>query len=208
MTLRLNNGANCFTNDPMDDLMDRLIEKTKSAKHCLSFDEASKDPEMYQPNSYAYYFGSFTEAARTAWNMVKSGQSVTRKKPIQPTTLTALTDTAKKRGRKPRHTFEEIAALLLEFYQQNGRLPTQTEVACEPDWPCWPTMVKHLGPRSGWEERLSLLSKKVPLVVTKTEEDGVKVETSHHTENDTSIITVKVIIPNREKPFLITLTMQ
>lgn len=70
--LNKNNGDVFSTSNPEKDLMDLLIDKTKTLGHMLTFDEASTIPDMVEPNSYAFYFGSFSNAAKLAWFKAKS----------------------------------------------------------------------------------------------------------------------------------------
>ena len=67
-----NNGGAIQTENPQKDLMELLIKKTKELGHIVSFSEAKADPEMVQPNTYAYYFDSFGKAAKRAWDRVSS----------------------------------------------------------------------------------------------------------------------------------------
>ena len=70
--LPLNNGELFFVGeDAKTAIYELLKEKTRKLGHKMSFDEASSDPEMVKPNQYTYYFKSFKEAARMAWNEVQ-----------------------------------------------------------------------------------------------------------------------------------------
>lgn len=68
-----NNGEYVEYDDmaPKKKLMEVLIERTKVAGHQLSYAEAEKDPEMIQPNTYAFHYGgSFSKVAERAWSMI------------------------------------------------------------------------------------------------------------------------------------------
>lgn len=66
-----NNGELFGVTDPKKDLLDLLVKKTMQCGHMITFDEASADPDMVKPNSYAFYFGSYSVAAEKAWKIVK-----------------------------------------------------------------------------------------------------------------------------------------
>ena len=68
-----NNGEYVEYDDmaPEKKLMEVLVERTKVAGHQLSYAEAEKDPEMIQPNTYAFHYGgSFSKVAERAWSMI------------------------------------------------------------------------------------------------------------------------------------------
>lgn len=60
-------GGHIYLENPMEELMEMLVEKTLALGHMVSFREACEDPELVDPNSYAFYYGSFSEAAKIAW---------------------------------------------------------------------------------------------------------------------------------------------
>ena len=181
-----NDGSQFFSDNPKKDLMDKLMEQTSLAGHLLSFDEAGKDPKMIQPNCYAFYFGSFSEAAKKAWDrLAKPSRQVVRPiKPIarpsrpvvkpndqaaepskptpksngeKPSIMTEQA-TRKRRGsvRSPHYNYDRVKAQMMAFYDQHGRLPMQVEVVSNPELPSWTTLIKFLGPKTDWEEALSL----------------------------------------------------
>lgn len=72
--LSKNKGGFLYLESPREQLMKMLVEKTLAAGHTLSFKEVSEDPDMVTPNTYAFYFGSFSEAAETAWKKARAPQ--------------------------------------------------------------------------------------------------------------------------------------
>lgn len=72
--LSTNEGGRVYLENPKEQLMQMLIKKTLVVNHALSFKEASEDPKMVSPNSYAFYYGSFREAAMIAWKKVQNLQ--------------------------------------------------------------------------------------------------------------------------------------
>lgn len=61
------------------DLMTYLVQKTRMLGRQLTYDDAISDPTMILPNFYAYYFGSFSKAAQSAWNQTQASKRTTRK---------------------------------------------------------------------------------------------------------------------------------
>ena len=58
-----------FAKDPgkRGELYDALLAKIKELGRKPTFAEVKEDQNMPHPNDYAYYFGSFTEAAEEVW---------------------------------------------------------------------------------------------------------------------------------------------
>ena len=130
-------------------MLNKLIEKSYAAEHLLTFEEASEDPRMIPPNSYAFYYGSYREAAQIAWQKAKARlfqQSI-----------------HKKEGKMPHYTFENIKESIRKYYQQNGRLPDQRETGGIPELPSWSTLLKYLGPKSNWDRLIADLIPKSEL---------------------------------------------
>lgn len=65
-------------------LFKKLVEKTKELGRQVSFSEMEEDPEMPNPNLYAYYYGSFSEAAKEAYRFTmckkRSKKAVVKKR--------------------------------------------------------------------------------------------------------------------------------
>ena len=256
LRITLNDGSGFYSDNPHRDLMDRLIEKTLTAGHMLSFDEASDDPKMVKPNHYAFYYGSFNEASQAAWAKVKAIKAgkdqvepkrvpkpqrpIEREFPITQNPIekkAPLSEPKRRRGRKSSHyTPEIVKAHLLAFYDRFGRLPTQTEVMTDPEMPSWVTLTKLLGPKSGWEQLLpptpnkeekhinppteqsddSLPSQdddQSPTVeeqepiTSEVKENEVTIDATKYQGNGAIVVEVKISLPDREKPILITLTV-
>jgi len=168
-----NNGDKFKTENPEKDLMDLLVEKTISAGHMLSFQEASNDPEMVQPNNYAFYFGSFNEAARIAWlrakppnsnsdglteqgrklaKALKETRQVTGKPYRREVNWMSEFKGSEHKGKGTRYTTEQVREKLIDFYERTGRLPKQSDIADSSNGlPSWPALVNHLGPKTGWQ---------------------------------------------------------
>ena len=50
-----------------EELYNFLLAKTEKLGRKPTFAEVKEDQNMPEPNSYAYYFGSFTEATEVVW---------------------------------------------------------------------------------------------------------------------------------------------
>lgn len=171
-----NNGDKFSTEDPKKDLMDLLVEKTISAGHMLSFKEVSEDPEMVCPNNYAFYFGSFSEAANITWRRAKSSsgssgslfeqnhgltkglmQAYQTAKPHRKE-VSWMSELQEKehKGKSSRYTAEEVKKALVDFYNRTGKLPNQNDTRrYDSGLPSWGTLIRFLGPKSGWNTIIS-----------------------------------------------------
>ena len=233
-----NDGSYFDTNNPRKDFLNLLIKKTRAHGHMLTFEEARDDPDMIKPNSYAFYFGSFTMAAEIAWSEVRReiGEGVKD--------LVKTED-----GRGKRYTIVDVRDALLNFYKKTGKLPTQSDARRNNMLPSWTILVKHLGPKSGWQkivdnvEPVSIpyqegnqsksFDESVAVITdaceaedfsteekvigdfcvkdestetsSSSEDEQIKVETSEQKDNESAAIEMKITLPDREKPILITL---
>lgn len=153
-------------------LLNYLVRKSELAGHQLSFEEAKADPEMISPNEFAFYFGSFLEAAEQAWDQVRHAmlQMENEQKGNDGSKLLGgneyMDSKANRRGKQSRYSIAELKFKLKQYFEQNGRLPTQAEVCADEDLPSYATLIKHLGPRSSWDE-----------IVRKKDSDDVPADT-------------------------------
>lgn len=81
--------------NPMEELMEMLVEKTLALGHMVSFREACEDPDLVDPNSYAFYYGSFSEATKIAWKKANDPRRDESNKEL-PNTVTISTPNSKK----------------------------------------------------------------------------------------------------------------
>lgn len=272
--LNKNNGDKFSTENPEKDLMDLLIEKTKTLGHMLTSTEASEDPEMVQPNNYAFYFGSFSEAAKIAWRRAKPPSSssgglteygrkvvealrktrqLTGKPYRREVNWMSEFQEREHRGKGARYTVEEVKKALVDFYNRTGKLPNQNDTRkYDSGLPSWGTLTRFLGPKSGWmaivdgadiafvsqenaaitqsasatsddaadeatiektvvdgpqDEAMTAESSSETSSTTSQSDDTIKVETTHQEEDNFVTIEVKITLPDREKPVLVTLTV-
>lgn len=192
-----NNGEKFSTENPERDLMNLLIEKTKILGHMLTFTEASEDPEMVQPNNYAFYFSSFSEAAKIAWSRAKPPDSspdglteygckvaealrkthkLTGKPYRREVIWMSEFKEEKQKGKGARYTVEEVKSILVDFYSRTKRLPSQKDAQeYSSGLPSWGTLIKFLGPKSGWQAIIDsgqpIVGSEMPSATTEEEAD-------------------------------------
>lgn len=70
-----------FAKDPgrREELYNFLLAKTEKLGRKPTFAEVKEDQNMPEPNSYAYYFGSFTEAVEVVWKGYDLKHSIPKK---------------------------------------------------------------------------------------------------------------------------------
>lgn len=61
-----------------DELFEKLMQKTKELGRRVSFSEMRDDPSMPEPNQFAFYFGSFANAAERAFSEYVSAEKNTK----------------------------------------------------------------------------------------------------------------------------------
>ena len=72
-----------------EELLKSLLDKIDKLGRAPSFSEVKDDPKMPDPNDYAYFFTSFTDAVKEAWGKYNYDKgtnkktSITIKKPIK-----------------------------------------------------------------------------------------------------------------------------
>ena len=71
-----------------------------------------------------------------------------------------------------RYTTESIKEILVKYYEEHGKLPSQSECRRDSYIPSWGTLTKHLGPCKNWARKIGIEAE-VPEPKTKSE---VKVE--------------------------------
>ena len=65
-----------------DELLDSLLSKINELGRKPSFDEVKNDPNMPNPNDYAYFFTSFTDAVKEAWGKYNFNKGTNRRSSI------------------------------------------------------------------------------------------------------------------------------
>ena len=115
----------------------KLVEMTRRLGRAPSFKEVLDDPSMPNPNDFAYYFGSYTEASRRA--CYEALGSMRAKYHIE-----SKKEREEKMGRKstPR---EELLTELIVLEDKLGHFPTPNEVRGDAESKTYTTYIKALG---------------------------------------------------------------
>ena len=138
-------------NDNKTELFSRLVAKTRTLGRQATFSEVNEDEDMPMANDYAYYYGSFTQAAKEAWHQVETGNISSNE----------ISKTAKEEVKKmaKRASKEKIIKTLRDFSEKNLRLPTNLEIETlrdlNPEACPGPMAVrKYLGKKGTWSAQL------------------------------------------------------
>lgn len=139
------NGGGLISVDK-ETLFELLLKKTQELGRELSFEEARNDPDLPNPNEYAYYFGSFSEVAKKAFLRVgfekERSKDFSRKEPEEPQIGAYSSVAAQRNGfEKVSHkkrvvkekkeraiwTDERVLEAVETLYDQLGRMPSRQE---------------------------------------------------------------------------------
>lgn len=82
----------------------------------------------------------------------------------------------KQKGKGARYTVEEVKSILVDFYSRTKRLPSQKDTQeYDSGLPSWGTLIKFLGPKSGWQTIIdsgqSIVGSEMPSATTEEETD-------------------------------------
>ena len=139
-----NTGGIIMTDDPEQLFWQQLVDKTKALGRKATHADVAADPEMTLPNNYAHYWGSFKNAAESAWRYVNTaaadGGSVAPQK---------------RRGRPLKYTVDEVRQLVQTYYDTEGSLPKQATSGSDFGLPSWETILNALGPdKTTWLQQM------------------------------------------------------
>ncbi len=160
-------------------------------------------------------------------NIQKESPQVLREKEV-------VRNTSQNYGRKLNYSTDSIKEQLNDFYERKGHLPSQVD-CLKYGFPSWGTMLKYLGPRENWSDFIeikakqeetkpadntpaasttlaehteSTATKKLPEVEIKDSSENGKVEIHHSNKSNNSVaIEIKIILPDREGPIVVNLTI-
>jgi hypothetical protein len=104
-----------------DYLFRELLEKTSKLGHQVTSEEMASDKKMPKPNDYAYYFGSFANAAREAWRQVNSDL----KSGEEDKGVKVLKVTPKDVKEKENYVISEIVNMYIEL---GGSMPSTRDI--------------------------------------------------------------------------------
>ena len=190
--LSLNSGKSLWIEGSVKETMMRLlVEATAELNRPLTFAEASKNPNLPHPNSYAYYYGEFREAAKTAYGRILRSRPLSEPslpEPPTPVDSPATPQPAHPKGgtsmkhRRRRWTPADLISVLRTYYEtHNNTLPDFKTVRDDPSLPSYTTLVAHLGPRDIWlaqifpEER-NLVAEEASVMTEDAPEESVAPE--------------------------------
>ena len=109
-----NGGVEQFhCESPTKDLMRVLVEKTEAAGRILTSEEFAKYPELPKPNHFAYYFGSFSEAAKQAYAKTEHYKNAKMREKLEP---------------KKAYQEAEVRQILVDFYKKRRYLPSVSQL--------------------------------------------------------------------------------
>ncbi len=185
--LQYNGGDQYLSGNPDKDLMDLLVEKTRTAGHMLTFREASSDIGMFRGYHYSAHFLSFEKAAAIAWQTVQQEATmernsdsdtdtpVTKFMPQQFTRKELFSTNASinlpeesistrggmKMPKGRRYDNSEARAMLLNFYNAHGRFPRIPEAKEANGLPSWGVLTNALGPRNSWNRLIESVEEEI-----------------------------------------------
>lgn len=105
-----------------DELFEKLMQKTKELGRRVSFSEMRDDPSMPEPNQFAFYFGSFANAAERAFSEYVSAEENTKN---------GGDVTMPKRKRNPlsEELTKQIVSEIVDMYiAADGKMPGKREI--------------------------------------------------------------------------------
>lgn len=111
-----------------DELFFCLVDKTKVLGHQVSFQEMSDDSNMPEPNDYAYYYGSFLEAARQAWEIVKMGDDEITRLKEEKAKGVIIVSGRQYRQLSPERTEAVVSEVVDMYIAADGQMPSKRDL--------------------------------------------------------------------------------
>lgn len=104
-----------------EELFKKLYQKTAELGRQVTFSEMSEDQAMPSPNNYAYYYGSFTEAAKEAYQTFTRGDEL-----VAVSEVKGVREMSKKPARtlSPERTEAVISEIVDMFIVADGEMPS------------------------------------------------------------------------------------
>lgn len=135
------NGGDSMVKRTKEELFRDLFRKIESLGRKPTFQEVRCDPDMADPNEYAYYYRSFSDAVDQAWQIYYSSKTteeethIDGRYTIQPKAkkpVVAAMDFPKKIALKSKwqpspERIEEIRQFYLNYFIENDTMPTFIE---------------------------------------------------------------------------------
>ncbi|MBR3204546.1 hypothetical protein IKF81_02605 [Candidatus Saccharibacteria bacterium] len=159
----LNSGKVIYTEQSIRKVIMELLEKfAAELNRPPSFSEVKQNPDLPNPNDYAFYFGSFDSAAKAAYL-----------KTLKPDYPEGGEKMGESQARK--WTKDEVLDTLERYYDSHGCIPEFRIIHNNPTYPSWPTIKRKLGDRETWlDQVLQHRIQKIEnnLEIPETEEDA------------------------------------
>ena len=109
-----------------DELFEKLVQKTKELGRRVSFSEMRDDPSMPEPNQFAFYFGSFANAAEKAF-----GEYVSAEK-IQKNGGDVMMSKRKRNPLSEELTKQIVSEIVDMYIAADGKMPGKREIKKNP----------------------------------------------------------------------------
>ena len=104
------------------ELFEKLIQKTKELGRRVSFSEMRDDPSMPDPNQFAFYYGSFANAAERAFSEYVSAEKNTKNGGD-------VTMSKRKRNPLSEELTKQIVSEIVDMYiAADGKMPGKREI--------------------------------------------------------------------------------
>lgn len=111
-------------------LFDILVKKTKELGREVTFQEMEEDPGMPSPNDYAFYYGSFSNATKVAYNYVLNGGNTKPSEVLQGINQTSRTRTKSKLS--PKRETAIIEEFVDMYIAADGEMPSSRKIKKNP----------------------------------------------------------------------------
>lgn len=109
-----------------DELFEKLMQKTKELGRRVSFSEMRDDPSMPDPNQFAFYYGSFANAAERAFSEYVSAEKNTKNGGD-------VTMSKRKRNPLSEELTKQIVSEIVDMYiAADGKMPGKREIKKNP----------------------------------------------------------------------------
>lgn len=109
-----------------DELLGKLLQKTKELGRQVTFSEMQEDKSMPDPNQFAFYYGAFSKAAETAYLMYSRGEELI---PFNERVKGVKIVSKKPKNELSPERRETVISEIVDMYIANdGRMPSFRQV--------------------------------------------------------------------------------
>lgn len=128
-------------------LLELLYNLATELGRVPTFEDVLIHPKMPHPNTYSFYFGSFTKATEIVEEKIEFRK-------WQESSSSTKPEKGEKKMPKKSLTDDQILELLHDIVIKLGRLPSQKEINGDPELPSYPTISRRFGNKKQLETRL------------------------------------------------------